>query len=446
MTNKPHSTTSNGGNSSSGGGSSGNASSGRPHHHHHHHSHHHKKESGTTTASTQPPQIAVVDILNSIPSDYQCKLKFQNTLPDIPFDPKFIMVPSEFNKYAQYKTTSLERNYKYQPLHTDAQLGIPIDLIDASVYTTPKNKIAVPEEDQDLLIPLGQQEQEQKKATTLKRYRPNAAWLRKTEYLSLLNENTFGRPQKRNSTTPSKSLQSQSSNINNENGSNGVLPIQQFENDVELVENTFDLIKERTFVHPNNPDLKPVSIMSVLPDFDHWANNYTEVNFDHDPMDPIPPSLADSELDEFVEKQEQARSSGIVKGITDKFVYFITPDIVQDVNDNNSRKRLKSNADANITEYKMQKVLTSDIFADKDNENFFLFVKNNTVYYNRLKTKVNLKRIKSREDKQLVDERIGKPESISYEIRQLSDKEKEDKSTILSNLLCEERAPFFTQQ
>ncbi|KAF2074485.1 hypothetical protein CYY_004190 [Polysphondylium violaceum] len=432
-TNKPPSSTTT---STNGGPPAGTSGSGSRSHHHHHHHHHHHSSSQQKKEGNTP---AVTDILNSTPSDYQCKLKFQNTLPDVPFDPKFILVPSEFNKYTQYKTTSLERNYKY-PLHTDAQLGIPIDLIDASVYTTPKNKIAVPEEDQDLLIPLSQQQEDQKRATTLKRYRPNAAWLRKTEYLSLLNENTFGRPQRRNSATPSKSINGVSVN------EGAIIPIQQQFDDVELVENTFDLIKERTFVHPNNPDLKPVSVMSVLPDFDHWANNYTEVNFDHDPMDPIPSSLADAELDEFVEKQEQARTQGIVKGITDKFVYFITPDIVEDINDNNSKKRLKANADANITEYKMQKVLTSDIFVDKDNENYFLFVKNNTVYYNRLKTKVNLKRIKSRDDKILVEERIGKPESITYQVRELNDQEKEEKQSILSKLLCEERAPFFTQQ
>ena len=35
-------------------------------------------------------------------SDLVCQVKYNNTLPDIPFDPKFIIYPFESNRFVQY--------------------------------------------------------------------------------------------------------------------------------------------------------------------------------------------------------------------------------------------------------------------------------------------------------------------------------------------------------
>ncbi len=45
-------------------------------------------------------------------SELVCKVKYNNTLPDIPFEPKFIAYPFEANRFINYAPTSLERNYK----------------------------------------------------------------------------------------------------------------------------------------------------------------------------------------------------------------------------------------------------------------------------------------------------------------------------------------------
>ncbi len=60
--------------------------------------------------------------------DLKCKIKYQNNLPDIPFDPKSIAYPFDPNRYIEYKPTTLEKQYKWDIL-TEQDLGIRMDLI-----------------------------------------------------------------------------------------------------------------------------------------------------------------------------------------------------------------------------------------------------------------------------------------------------------------------------
>lgn len=62
-----------------------------------------------------------------------CRVKYSNTLPDIPFDPKFISYPFDANRFVLYNPTSLERNFKYDML-TEHDLGVSIDLINPDAY------------------------------------------------------------------------------------------------------------------------------------------------------------------------------------------------------------------------------------------------------------------------------------------------------------------------
>lgn len=60
--------------------------------------------------------------------DLLCRIRYQNNLPDIPFEPKSIAYPFEANRYVQYKSTTLEKNYKWDILN-EQDLGVRIDLI-----------------------------------------------------------------------------------------------------------------------------------------------------------------------------------------------------------------------------------------------------------------------------------------------------------------------------
>jgi RNA polymerase II-associated factor 1 len=60
--------------------------------------------------------------------DLKCKIKYQNNLPDVPFDPKSIAYPFDPNRYIAYKPTNLEKQFKWDILN-EQDLGIRIDLI-----------------------------------------------------------------------------------------------------------------------------------------------------------------------------------------------------------------------------------------------------------------------------------------------------------------------------
>lgn len=62
-----------------------------------------------------------------------CRVKYCNSLPDIPFDPKFLSFPFENKRFVSYKSTSLEAAYKYDLL-TEHDLGVTIDLINPDTY------------------------------------------------------------------------------------------------------------------------------------------------------------------------------------------------------------------------------------------------------------------------------------------------------------------------
>ena len=68
-----------------------------------------------------------------------CRVKYGNSLPDIPFDPKFISYPFEPNRFIHYAPTSLERQYKYELL-TEHDLGVHVDLILPEAYEKPEEQ------------------------------------------------------------------------------------------------------------------------------------------------------------------------------------------------------------------------------------------------------------------------------------------------------------------
>lgn len=102
-----------------------------------------------------------------------CRVKYSNTLPDIPFDPKFISYPFEANRFVQYNPTSLERNFKYDLL-TEHDLGVSIDLINPAAYAIDPT-VDVDIDDEKLL------EEETTTSTDSKRSRHHnkpVSWLR----------------------------------------------------------------------------------------------------------------------------------------------------------------------------------------------------------------------------------------------------------------------------
>lgn len=93
-------------------------------------------------------------------SEFLANLEFRNTLPDIPFDTKFVKYPHEpercdpvqlyrrervtgwltewvavvcVSRLIKYKPNTLEMDYTYE-IHEEPNLGLTIDLIDPAKY------------------------------------------------------------------------------------------------------------------------------------------------------------------------------------------------------------------------------------------------------------------------------------------------------------------------
>ena len=102
-------------------------------------------EPGAGSSSSRKPASAAEK-----KSDLLCRIKYCNTLPDIPFEPKFITYPFDSSRFIQYNATSLERAYKHELL-TEHDLGVTIDLINPDTYKLNPNAPSIHPDDEKIL-------------------------------------------------------------------------------------------------------------------------------------------------------------------------------------------------------------------------------------------------------------------------------------------------------
>lgn len=121
-------------------------------------------------------------------SELICRVKYCNTLPDIPFDLKYITYPFAPDRFVQYNPTSLERNYKYEVL-TEHDLGVTIDLINRDLYQSDPNSQLDPADEKLLEEDVHTPQDSQRS----RHHAKSVSWLRKSEYIS--TEQTRFQPQ-----------------------------------------------------------------------------------------------------------------------------------------------------------------------------------------------------------------------------------------------------------
>lgn len=118
------------------------------------------------------------------------RVKYGNTLPDLPFDPKFISYPFSSNRFVEYSTTSLEKNFKYDVL-SEIDLGVDVELVIPSFYDPPKNaNLTLDHKDEKLLEDDNLFHKDKKRS---RHHAKSVSWLRRTEYIS--TEQTRFQPQ-----------------------------------------------------------------------------------------------------------------------------------------------------------------------------------------------------------------------------------------------------------
>jgi len=302
-----------------------------------------------------------------------CRVKYCNSLPDIPFDPKFITYPFDQHRFVQYKATSLEKQHKHELL-TEPDLGVTIDLINPDTYRIDPNILLDPA-DEKLL------EEDIQAPSSSKRSQQHAKvvpWMRKTEYIST-EFNRYG--------------------VSNEKVEVkiGVSVKQQFteeeiykdrDSQISAIEKTFEDAQKSISQHYSKPRVTPVEVLPVFPDFKMWINPCAQVIFD---SDPAPKDISGPAG---VEMMSQAMIRGMMDEEGNQFVAYFLP------NEETLRKR-KRDCDEGVDymaedlyDYKIAREYNWNVKnkASKGYEEnyFFIFRDGDGVYYNELETRVRL--------------------------------------------------------
>uniref|UniRef100_A0A2K6GFB9 RNA polymerase II-associated factor 1 homolog n=1 Tax=Propithecus coquereli TaxID=379532 RepID=A0A2K6GFB9_PROCO len=297
-----------------------------------------------------------------------CRVKYCNSLPDIPFDPKFITYPFDQNRFVQYKATSLEKQHKHDLL-TEPDLGVTIDLINPDTYRIDPNVLLDPA-DEKLL------EEEIQAPTSSKRSQQHAKvvpWMRKTEYIST-EFNRYG--------------------ISNEKPEVkiGVSVKQQFtEEEIYKDRDSQITAIEKTFEDAQKSGRQRCGSRALLP-LPHpvfmWINPCAQVIFDSDP------APKDTSGAAALEMMSQAMIRGMMDEEGNQFVAYFLP--VEETLKKRKRDQEEEMdyAPDDVYDYKIAREYNWNVKnkASKGYEEnyFFIFREGDGVYYNELETRVRL--------------------------------------------------------
>uniref|UniRef100_A0A3Q1FP86 RNA polymerase II-associated factor 1 homolog n=1 Tax=Acanthochromis polyacanthus TaxID=80966 RepID=A0A3Q1FP86_9TELE len=346
-----------------------------------------------------------------------CRVKYCNSLPDIPFDPKFITYPFDQHRFVQYKATSLEKQHKHELL-TEPDLGVTIDLINPDTYRIDPNILLDPA-DEKLL------EEDIQAPSSSKRSQQHAKvvpWMRKTEYIST-EFNRYG--------------------VSNEKVEVkiGVSVKQQFteeeiykdrDSQISAIEKTFEDAQKSIAQHYSKPRVTPVEVLPVFPDFKMWINPCAQVIFD---SDPAPKDISGPAG---VEMMSQAMIRGMMDEEGNQFVAYFLP------NEDTLRKR-KRDCDEGVDympedlyDYKIAREYNWNVKnkASKGYEEnyFFIFRDGDGVYYNELETRVRLSKRRAKAGAQSTTNAV-----LVCKHRDMNEKELEAQVNIFIFYVCDDK-------
>lgn len=307
-------------------------------------------------------------------SDIICRVKYSNTLPDIPFDLKFLTFPFESDRFTQYKPTSLEHNNKFEVL-TEHDLGVTIDLINRDLYQPDRNASSLDPADEKLL----EEDTHTPQDTTRSRHHAKSvSWLRKSEYIS--TEQTRFQPQ-----NVEKVEAKVGYNVKNTLREETLY--MDRDQQITSIEKTFEENKKPITQHYCKPNVTPVEIYPVYPDFKNWKYPFAQVIFDADP------SPSGKSLPNQMEEMSQAMIRGVMDESGEQFVAYFLP-----TEDTLEKRRIdfsmeRPYEDETVYEYKMAREYNWNVKSKLSKgyeENYFLIIREDGVYYDELETRVRL--------------------------------------------------------
>lgn len=301
-------------------------------------------------------------------------MKYCNTLPDIPFDLKFLTYPFENDRFIQYNPTSLERNYKFEVL-TENDLGVGIDLINRALYQPDRHSVLDPA-DEKLLEEDSHAPQDK---TRSKQHAKSVSWLRRSEYIS--TEQTRFQPQNMEKAEAKVGY-------NVKNSLRDETLYMDREQQINAINKTFIDTKIPIKTHYCKPGVVPVEVYPVYPDFKNWKYPCAQVIFDADPSPGGVKALPNQ-----LEEMSQAMIRGVMDESGEQFVAYFLP-----TDDTLEKRRVdvsmeRQYEDEAEYEYKMAREYNWNVKSKLSKgyeENYFLVIREEGVYYNELETRVRL--------------------------------------------------------
>jgi len=236
-------------------------------------------------------------------STFLCKIKFRSELPDCVSQPKLLHINTDKDQYTKYTITTLEKTYKHK-LFVEPDLGIPLDLLDISGYRPPAGTVPLDPLDAELLLDdevLKKKEPE----SIRKKERPTdkgVAWLVKTQYISPFSlESAKHLITEREAKVLREEREGRRLDVETTNDR---------DQQIQAIEESFRLSKLMP-VHQTKPELEPVEIIPLLPDFDRVADQFVHIVFDTDPL-----AEADALTDLDQEARYELESRAIIRSFT----------------------------------------------------------------------------------------------------------------------------------
>ncbi|KAK7104711.1 RNA polymerase II-associated factor 1 homolog [Littorina saxatilis] len=307
-------------------------------------------------------------------SDLVCRVKYNNTLPDIPFDPKFITYPFESNRFYQYNPTSLERSFKYDLL-TEHDLDVTIDLINPDTYKIDPN--AYPDVEDEKLL-----EDELNTPSDSKRSRhhnTNVSWLRKTEYIST----EYNRFMQKSDKSESKVGFKMKQQMREED------LYKDRDSQITAIQATFDRAKDPITKHYSKPGVTPVEVLPVYPDFKLWKLPFAQVLFDSDPA----ADRVSKDIHVQAEEMSQAMIRGAVDESGEQFVaYFLPTEETMGKRKADFEETVDYTPDQ-VYEYLLAREYNWNVknkLSKGYEETYFFVFREDGVFYNELETRVRL--------------------------------------------------------
>lgn len=325
------------------------------------------------------------------------RVKFNNNLPDIPFDPKFIVNPLNVSRFIKYETTSLEHNAKHELL-TPTDLGVDIDLILPERYAIPPNPIHDPEDDRlinddEPLLQSTKKSPRDKPHSQL--HNKVVPWLKKTEYIST-EYNRYGSSNEKTETKVGY-------NVRKNMKEDEIL--MDKESQVRAINQTFEAAQQPIREHPNKPGVHATRVMPLFPDYENYKYFFAYVRFDNEPLD---------------SSKSDQMSQAIIRGAYDQelqesfVVYFLPTEVTMTDRLLDQRNGLNY-TEGKEYEYKSSREYSWSAKQNDQSDHFFFVFRDDEVYYNRLSMDVVLKKRRNKSQNATISTLVVKNREMDEE-------------------------------